>query len=118
MLLETGIRPCSKAALCGAKLTERVWTEIVRGNYVTQRFAPPGERMVTIDSVPVSRKIRIHRWVRQCRSHRYRHQPCMLEVPAKAPDAPSFTTTGSLESCLHLPSAAPNDQSSWSTTIR
>lgn len=47
----------SKAAYRGAKLTKRVWAEIVEGNYVAQRFAPPSERRVTIDDVPEPRKI-------------------------------------------------------------
>lgn len=47
----------SKAAYRGAKLTKRVWAEIVEGDYVAQRFAPPSERMVTIDDVPEPRKI-------------------------------------------------------------
>lgn len=40
----------SKAAYRGAKLTKRVWSEIVDGVYVAQRFTPPGVRKVRIDS--------------------------------------------------------------------
>lgn len=47
----------SKAAYRGAKLTRRVWSEIITGSYVAQRFTPPSERMVTIDDVPEPRKI-------------------------------------------------------------
>ena len=47
----------SKAAYRGARLTKRVWAEIVEATYVAQRFAPPSERMVAIDNVPEPRKI-------------------------------------------------------------
>lgn len=47
----------SKAAYRGAKLTKRVWAEIVEGDYVAQRFAPPSERMVTIDDAAEPRKL-------------------------------------------------------------
>jgi hypothetical protein len=47
----------SKAAYRGAKLTKRVWTEILGGTYVAQRFAPPSERMVAIDDAMEPRKI-------------------------------------------------------------
>ncbi|KGB53346.1 Glutathione synthase/Ribosomal protein S6 modification enzyme (glutaminyl transferase) [Sphingopyxis sp. LC81] len=47
----------SKAAYRGAKLTKRVWAEIVEGTYVAQRFAPPSERMVSIDNAAEPRKI-------------------------------------------------------------
>ncbi len=35
-----------RAAYRGDKITRRVWSEILAGNYVAQRFAPPGERRV------------------------------------------------------------------------
>ena len=47
----------SKAAYRGAKLTKRVWAGIVEGTYVAQRYAPPSERMVTIDDAAEPRKI-------------------------------------------------------------
>jgi hypothetical protein len=34
----------SKAAYRGSKLTRRVWTEILAGEYVAQELVPPGER--------------------------------------------------------------------------
>ncbi|MDD5181441.1 MAG: hypothetical protein PHT15_09315, partial [Gallionellaceae bacterium] len=39
----------SKGAYRGANLTRRVFEEIMQGEYVAQRMAPPGERMVCVD---------------------------------------------------------------------
>lgn len=46
----------SKAVYRGDKLTRRVWDEIIRGEYVAQEFAAPGERMVMVDGSHESRK--------------------------------------------------------------
>ena len=37
-------------------MTKRVWAEIVRGGYVAQEFAPPGERMIKLDGIAERRK--------------------------------------------------------------
>lgn len=47
----------SKATYSGAKLTKRVWSEIVAGEYVAQDFAPPGQRRVVRDGVPIDLKV-------------------------------------------------------------
>lgn len=47
----------SKAVYRGDKLTRGVWSEIVRGAYVAQAFAAPGERMIKLDGAPVGRKM-------------------------------------------------------------
>lgn len=39
----------SKATYRGDKLTKRVWSEILQGNYVAQTIAPPSERYVAIE---------------------------------------------------------------------
>ncbi|WP_435627098.1 hypothetical protein [Candidatus Ferrigenium straubiae] len=39
----------SKGSYSGAKLTKRVFEEIMRGGYVAQRMAAPGERMVCVE---------------------------------------------------------------------
>ena len=39
----------SKGSYSGAKLTRRVFEEIMRGGYVAQRMAAPGERMVCVE---------------------------------------------------------------------
>jgi hypothetical protein len=46
----------AKAAYRGDKVTKRVWEEIVRGGYVAQAFAPPGERMIKLDGIAERRK--------------------------------------------------------------
>ncbi|MGB6428042.1 MAG: hypothetical protein WBE08_10660 [Methyloceanibacter sp.] len=46
----------SKAVYRGDKLTKRVWAEIVRGGYVAQDFAAPGERMIKLDGTAARRK--------------------------------------------------------------
>ena len=45
-----------KAVYRGDKVTQRVWSEIVRGGYVAQDFASPGERMVKLDGMEERRK--------------------------------------------------------------
>ena len=45
-----------KAVYRGDKVTQRVWSEIVRGGYVAQDFASPGERMVKLDGIAEPRK--------------------------------------------------------------
>lgn len=47
----------SKAAYRGDKLTQRVWAEIIAGDYVAQTFAPPGTRAILIDGARQDRKV-------------------------------------------------------------
>jgi hypothetical protein len=47
----------SKAAYRGDKLTQRVWAEIIAGDYVAQTFAPPGTRAILIDGARLDRKV-------------------------------------------------------------
>jgi hypothetical protein len=53
----------SKAVYRGAKLTRGVWAEIVRGDYIAQQFAEPGERMIRIDGEPQTRKVDVRLYV-------------------------------------------------------
>ena len=46
----------SKAVYRGDKLTKGVWEEIIRGGYVAQEYAAPGERMIKLDGTPERRK--------------------------------------------------------------
>ena len=46
----------SKAVYRGDKVTKGVWAEIIRGGYVAQEFAAPGERMIKLDGTPERRK--------------------------------------------------------------
>ncbi|GIK98198.1 MAG: hypothetical protein BroJett029_24070 [Alphaproteobacteria bacterium] len=41
-----------KAVYRGDKVTRSVWSEILRGDYVAQEFAAPGERMIERDGTP------------------------------------------------------------------
>lgn len=47
----------SKATYRGAKLTRSVWSEIAKGGYVAQRFAPPNERLIWINGAVEARKM-------------------------------------------------------------
>jgi hypothetical protein len=40
-----------------------VWLEIIRGGYVAQEFAAPGERMVKLDGTPQVRKTDVRLYV-------------------------------------------------------
>jgi hypothetical protein len=47
----------SKAVYRGDKVTRGVWADVVRGSYVAQSFAPPGERMIELDGEQEARKM-------------------------------------------------------------
>lgn len=49
----------SKAAYRGAKVTRRVWGEILGADYVAQTYAPPSERALMRDGEPVRLKVDI-----------------------------------------------------------
>lgn len=46
-----------KAVYRGDKVTKTVWADIVRGGYVAQRYAPPGERTIRLDGAAAIRKM-------------------------------------------------------------
>lgn len=46
-----------KAVYRGDKVTKGVWAEIVRGGYVAQEFAEPGQRMIKVDGAEEGRKM-------------------------------------------------------------
>ncbi|MBX9746269.1 MAG: hypothetical protein K2X34_05175, partial [Hyphomonadaceae bacterium] len=46
-----------KAAYRGDKITQRVWSDILAGDYVAQRFTPPGARSIVFDGVRQDRKV-------------------------------------------------------------
>ena len=53
-----------KGSYRGANLTKRVFQEIMQGNYVAQRMAPPGERMVCVEgAVPAAFKFDVRCYV-------------------------------------------------------
>jgi glutathione synthase/RimK-type ligase-like ATP-grasp enzyme len=47
----------SKGVYRGDKITRGVFEEIVKGGYVAQAFAPPGERMMRVEGVAAPRKV-------------------------------------------------------------
>jgi hypothetical protein len=49
----------SKAAYRGDKITRKVWSQILAGDYVAQSYAPPSNRMVRRDGVPAEFKVDI-----------------------------------------------------------
>lgn len=53
----------SKAVYRGDKLTRSVWADIVRGNYIAQRFAEPSARAVMIDGQRQTRKVDVRLYV-------------------------------------------------------
>ena len=52
----------AKAVYRGDKLTRGVWRHIMEGDYVAQTFAPPGERVVEIDTTrePMKSDVRLY----------------------------------------------------------
>lgn len=53
----------SKGVYRGDKITKGVWAEVIKGGYVAQDFAAPGERMVKLDGTPESRKTDVRLYV-------------------------------------------------------
>jgi hypothetical protein len=53
----------SKAVYRGDKVTKGVWAEIIRGGYVAQEYAAPGERMIKVDGSPQARKTDVRLYV-------------------------------------------------------
>lgn len=55
----------AKAAYRGDKLTKRVWTEIVAGDFIAQELVPPSERVVEIDGTPTRLKLDVRAYTYQ-----------------------------------------------------
>jgi hypothetical protein len=53
----------SKAAWRGDKITKRVWSEILAGNYVAQALVPPAERLAPGESMPMVFKYDLRNYV-------------------------------------------------------
>ncbi|MEX1032891.1 MAG: hypothetical protein WDZ30_05985 [Cellvibrionaceae bacterium] len=53
----------SKAAWRGGKITKRVWSEIMAGDYVAQALVPPGERLALGESSPLVFKYDLRNYV-------------------------------------------------------
>jgi len=52
-----------KAVYRGDKVTKGVWAQIIRGGYVAQEFAAPGERVIRLDGVQQTRKTDVRLYV-------------------------------------------------------
>ncbi|MEQ9462088.1 MAG: hypothetical protein RJQ10_00380 [Haliea sp.] len=53
----------SKAAWRGDKITKRVWSEVLAGDYVAQALVPPGERIALGDAAPLVFKYDLRNYV-------------------------------------------------------
>ncbi len=53
----------SKGVYRGDKMTKSVWAEIMRGGYIAQKFAAPGERSVLVNGVREKRKLDIRLYI-------------------------------------------------------
>jgi hypothetical protein len=53
----------SKGVYRGDKITKGVWSHVIKGGYVAQDFAAPGERMVKLDGTPEARKTDVRLYV-------------------------------------------------------
>lgn len=92
----------SRAAYRGDKLTQRVWREILAGDYVAQALALPGERIVAVDGERRTLKFDV-------RAYTYRGQVLMLAARTYSGQTTNFRTPGGgFASVVVLPaSAAP-----------
>jgi hypothetical protein len=77
----------SKAAYRGDKLTRSVWAEILKGGYVAQAYAPPGERTVRIEGNPKQLKADI-------RLYTYNGAPLLRAARLYQGQTTNFRTAG------------------------
>lgn len=52
-----------KAVYRGDKVTKSVWSEIIRGGYIAQEFASPGERLIKLDGAIETRKVDVRLFI-------------------------------------------------------
>lgn len=90
----------ARAAYRGDKLTRRVWTEILAGDYVAQTTVPPSERLVSVDGQTVRLKLDL-------RAYTYRGQVQLLAARTWAGQTTNFRTEGGgFSPVVVLPAAA------------
>jgi hypothetical protein len=77
----------ARAAYRGDKLTQRVWREIVAGNYVAQSLVPPSERLVSINGQTQRLKLDL-------RAYAYRGQVQLLAARTWTGQTTNFRTEG------------------------
>lgn len=77
----------AKAAYRGDKLTRRVWSEILEGDFVAQALVPPSGRMIEVDGVLTDLKFDI-------RAYSYAGQVQLLAARMYAGQTTNFRTQG------------------------
>jgi hypothetical protein len=77
----------AKAAYRGDKLTKRVWSEILEGDFVAQALVPPAARMIEVDGVQTDLKFDI-------RAYTYAGQVQLLAARTYAGQTTNFRTQG------------------------
>lgn len=77
----------ARAAYRGDKLTQRVWREIVAGNYVAQSLVPPSERLISINGQTLRLKLDL-------RAYAYRGQVQLLAARTWTGQTTNFRTEG------------------------
>lgn len=90
----------AKAAYRGDKLTRRVWSEILAGDFVAQALVAPGQRLIEIDGMQTDLKFDI-------RAYAYAGQVQLLAARMYAGQTTNFRTEGGgFAPVLVLPVAA------------
>jgi len=77
----------ARAAYRGDKLTQRVWREIVAGDYVAQALVPPSERLVSVNGQAQRLKLDL-------RAYAYRGQVQLLAARTWSGQTTNFRTEG------------------------
>jgi hypothetical protein len=77
----------ARAAYRGDKLTRRVWSEILAGDYVAQATVPPSERLVSVEGQTTRLKLDL-------RAYTYRGQVQLLAARTWAGQTTNFRTEG------------------------
>ena len=77
----------ARAAYRGDKLTQRVWHEIVAGDYVAQALVPPSERLVSVNGQHQNLKLDL-------RAYAYRGQVQLLAARTWSGQTTNFRTAG------------------------
>ncbi len=77
----------ARAAYRGDKLTQRVWREIVAGDYVAQALVPPSERLISVNGQAQRLKLDL-------RAYAYRGQVQLLAARTWSGQTTNFRTEG------------------------
>lgn len=77
----------SKGVYSGSKLTKRVFTEILRSNYIAQTYVPPSERVVMVDGEHQKLKVDV-------RLYTYRGQVLLTAARLYRGQTTNFRTPG------------------------